>query len=115
MFTRGPSLGGEASVAASARGLIDFLMIGGQAPGSCWYQGFGLAAAASLWPPSCTTIDSPPAPSLFGLLAMCRNPLAQSSATIERDRSVSNWSYCGVYTHTRTLARAHTLVNIRPE
>lgn len=33
-----------------------------------------------------TTIDSPPAPSVFGLLAMCQNPLAQSSATIERDR-----------------------------
>ncbi|KAI9513833.1 hypothetical protein NQZ68_039205 [Dissostichus eleginoides] len=36
------------------------------------YQGFGLAAAASLWPPPCTTIDSPPAPSVFGLLAMSR-------------------------------------------
>lgn len=89
LLTIGPSLGGvtpwEGYVAASARGLIDFLMINGQAPSPCLYQGFGLAAAGSLWPPPCTAIDSPPAPSLFGLLAMCQNPLAQSSATIERD------------------------------
>lgn len=78
-------LPGKARVAASARGLIDFLMISGQAPSPCQYQGFGLATAASLWPLPRTTIDSPPAPSLFGLLAMCQNPLAQSSVTIERD------------------------------
>lgn len=39
MFTIGPSLGGvtpwEGYVAASSRGLIDFLMISGQAPSPC--------------------------------------------------------------------------------
>lgn len=77
-------LPGKASVALSTGGLIGFLMISGQAPSQCWYLGVGLATAARLWPPPHTTIDSPAAPSFFGLLAVCQNLLAQASATIEK-------------------------------
>lgn len=125
VHNRGPHqvvwLPGKARVAASARGLIDFLMIGGQAPSPCQYQGFGLAAAASLWPPPRTTIDSPPAPSLFGLLAMCQNPLAQSSATIERDHFRFIFLALLLRLHSRLLSLPlsfvlflHLLILLRP-
>lgn len=94
---------GSAGVAASAGGLIDFLMISGQAPQpTAGTRGLALAAAASplataahhyrLLTPSPRPPPTPPHPPSinpppFGLLAMCQNPLAPESCAAIRTGS----------------------------